>query len=65
MVNRAATVSWSTMLADVLDAPVAKLTVGDNVDTIEDLCDARTLRRCKSVVKQIHEIDYVGRETPI
>jgi hypothetical protein len=32
------------MLADMLNAPVAELTVGDDVDTGEDFIDARTLR---------------------
>jgi len=32
MVDGTATISWSAMLADMLDAPVAKLTVGDNID---------------------------------
>lgn len=43
MVDSAATVGRSTVLANMLNAPIAKLTVGDNIDAIEDLGDARTL----------------------
>jgi len=45
MVDSATTVSWSAMLADMLNAPIAELTVSDNVDAIEDLGNARTLNR--------------------
>lgn len=37
------TVSWSSVLADMLNAPVAELTVGDDVDTGEDFVDAWAL----------------------
>ena len=43
MVDGAAAVSWSTMLADVLDAPVSELTVGDDVDAAKDFLNAWTL----------------------
>lgn len=32
------------MFADVLDAPVAELAVGDDIDAGKDLVDARTLK---------------------
>jgi hypothetical protein len=44
MVDGPATVRRSAVLADVLDAPVAKLAVGDNVDIGQDFLDARTLQ---------------------
>lgn len=37
MVDGAAAIGWSAMLADVLDAPVSKLSVGDDVDAAKDL----------------------------
>jgi hypothetical protein len=36
------------MLADVLDAPIAKLAVRDKIDAGKDFVDARTLSRVKS-----------------
>jgi hypothetical protein len=45
MVNGTAAVSWSTMLADVLDAPVAELAMSDNVNACKNLLDARALRQ--------------------
>lgn len=49
MVDRATTVCWRAVLADMLDAPIAELPVGNNVNAIEDLGDARTLSRDESV----------------
>jgi len=46
MVNSSAAISWSTMLADVLNAPVAKLTVGDDVNALKNLLNARALSDC-------------------
>jgi len=43
MLNSTTLVSRATVLADVLNAPVTKLTMRDNVDTGEDFIDARTL----------------------
>jgi len=43
MINSAATISWGTMLADVLNAPIAELTMSNNVDTGKDLLNARAL----------------------
>lgn len=34
------------MLADVLDAPVAELTGGNNTDVTQNLINARTLKGC-------------------
>jgi len=44
MVNGTAAISWGTMLADVLDAPVAELAMSDNVNACKDLLDAGALR---------------------
>lgn len=46
MVNGSAAIGWGTMLADVLDAPVAELAMGDDVDASKDLFDARALDCC-------------------
>jgi hypothetical protein len=43
VINGSAAVARSPMLADVLNAPVAELTVGDNVDVGKNLFDAGTL----------------------
>ena len=51
MIDGAATVLWSTVFADVLDAPIAKLPVGYNVDVVEDLIDAGTLLRVSKRAK--------------
>lgn len=45
VLNGATFVSRGTMLAYMLNAPVAKLTMRDNVDIGKDLADARTLER--------------------
>jgi len=44
VINGPAPVGRGSMLANVLNAPVAKLAVGDDVDVGEDLLDTRTLR---------------------
>lgn len=46
MDNCSAAISWCTMLTDVLNAPVAKLAVSNNVNTGENLLDARALKTC-------------------
>jgi hypothetical protein len=43
MVDGTAAILRSTMLADVLDAPVAKLAMGDNVNVGKDLLNAGAL----------------------
>lgn len=43
MINSTATISWSTMFANVLDAPVSELAVRNDVDASENFIDARTL----------------------
>jgi len=43
MVNGSAAISWGTMLADMLNAPVAELSMSDNVDAGKNLLDARAL----------------------
>lgn len=47
MINGSATISWGTMLADVLDAPVAKLAVSNNVNACQNFLNARALEHCK------------------
>lgn len=49
MINRTASILWSTMLAYVLDAPVTKLAMGDNVDAGKHLFDAGSLWSCQSM----------------
>lgn len=43
MVDGAVTIGGSSVLADVLDAPVAKLSVRDDINTSQHLTDARAL----------------------
>ena len=43
MVDSAASISGSAMLADVLDTPVPKLPMGNDVDAVENFVDAWTL----------------------
>ena len=43
MVDGTATVSWKSVLTDVLDAPIPKLTMCNDVDTAQDLIDTRSL----------------------
>jgi hypothetical protein len=45
VVNGTAAVSWCTMLADMLDAPVTELAMSDNVNACKNLLDAGALRR--------------------
>lgn len=45
VVNCTAAISWSAMLADVLNAPVAELSVGNNVDARKNFLDAGSLVR--------------------
>jgi hypothetical protein len=43
VVNGSAAVGRSTVLADVLNAPVAELAVGDDVDVLKNLLNAGAL----------------------
>lgn len=47
MIDSAAAVGRGTVLADVLDAPIAELAVGNNVNVREDFLNAGTLAECK------------------
>ena len=47
MINRTASVLWSTMFAYVLDAPVTKLAMGDDVDAGQYLFDTGPLWLCQ------------------
>ena len=49
MVNGATTIRRETVLANVLNAPVAKLTMGNDINAVQDFVDARTLERTKLV----------------
>lgn len=51
MIDGSATVCRGTVLADVLDAPVAELTMSHNVDVGKYLLDARTLTACVNLKK--------------
>ena len=44
VIDSTATVSRCCVFADVLDTPITKLTVGNNVNAGEDFVDARTLK---------------------
>ena len=43
VINSAASVSRGSVFADVLNAPVSKLALGNDIDASKDLVDARTL----------------------
>ena len=43
MIDGTAAVDWEAMLANVLDAPVAKLTMGDDIDARQNFVDTGTL----------------------
>ena len=49
MVNGTAAIARSAVLADVLDAPIPKLTMGDNINVSKNLLDAWALFSPKSV----------------
>jgi hypothetical protein len=44
MVDGAAAISWCTMLTDVLDAPVTKLAMRNDVNASKDLFNAWALK---------------------
>jgi len=46
MVDGSAAISWGTMLTDMLDAPVAKLAMSNNINALQDFLNARALRLC-------------------
>lgn len=43
VIDSTASINRCPVLADVLNAPVAKLTMSNDVDAVQDLSDARTL----------------------
>lgn len=49
VVDGAASISRSTMLANVLDAPVSELAVSDDIDASKDLIDTRSLQMVSKV----------------
>ena len=49
VVDGTAAISGSAMLADVLDAPVAKLAVSNNIDTSENFVNAGTLGQVSGI----------------
>lgn len=48
MINGTTAISWSSMLADVLDAPITELSMGNNINASEDFFNARTLQTVSS-----------------
>lgn len=52
VVDGAAAVSGSTVFADVLDAPVAELTVSNNINAGKDLIDAGTLFLISGILRK-------------
>lgn len=52
MVDRPAAVRGSSMLADVLNTPIAELAVCDYVDIGQDFLDAGPLRKRRSVIPE-------------
>lgn len=46
MIDGSAAISWGTVLTDVLDAPVAELTMSNNINATKDLLNARSLEQC-------------------
>ena len=45
MINGTTAISWSAMLANMLDAPVSKLAVSDNINVGKYLFDTGTLAK--------------------
>jgi hypothetical protein len=43
VVNGSAAISWGTVLADVLNAPIAKLAMSNDINACQDFLDARAL----------------------
>jgi hypothetical protein len=43
MFGGTAAISWGSMLTDMLNAPISKLAMGDNVDAGKNLLNARAL----------------------
>ena len=56
VVDSAATVSGEPMLTDMLDAPVAKLSMGDNVDAMKHFVNARSLVFLETVFEDVLEL---------
>lgn len=55
VVDRPAAVRWSTVLTDVLDTPISKLAMGDDVDIGQDLLNAGAL--------QVHVLAVIDEAT--
>lgn len=53
VVDSPSAIGWCTMLANVLNAPVAKLAMGDQVNISEDLFNARALHRDKRALESV------------
>lgn len=60
MVDGAGTIRDGTMLADVLDAPVTELTVGDDVDARHDFVDAWALVLLQAILKDVLDNETAG-----
>jgi hypothetical protein len=59
VVNGPAAISRSTVLADVLNAPVAKLTMSNNINACQNLFDARALGIIRIALKERSEGSYL------
>ena len=55
MVDGTAAVSGSTMLTNVLDAPIAKLAMRNDIDASKDFVDAGTLSLVSKVKSNAHK----------
>jgi hypothetical protein len=56
VIDSAASISWCTVFADVLDAPVAKLAMSDDVDAGENFVDTGTLRDVSNYSRRRHMV---------
>jgi hypothetical protein len=59
VVGGATTIWWSSMFADVLDAPVAELAMGYDINTGEHLVDAGTLPTVSMFLKTVVALSYL------
>jgi hypothetical protein len=59
VVGGATTIWWSSMFADVLDAPVAELAVGYDINTGEHVVDAGTLPTVSMFLKTVVALSYL------
>lgn len=58
MVNGSASIRRSAMFTNMLDAPVSKLAVSNNINVGKNFLNARTLRYEVSSVNRIKQVEY-------